>query len=210
MCQARPTMLRHSNKPRLLRGMTFVEVVVVIALMGIVGMSLMGAIRYFYRTNAYVLEQTASVDNSRRAITTTLQNLREMTYGDDGSYPLNSAATSTVTFFADVDGDPGVERVRAYVQDGTMYRGITNAAGSPAVYTEQTEQIATIITNIRNAENEPLFRYFDENGTELAVPINLANVASVRMQVKIDLNPTRAPNVYTLGGSATLRTILIQ
>jgi prepilin-type N-terminal cleavage/methylation domain-containing protein len=190
------------------RGMTLPEVLVVVALIAVVGLALLGAIQYFYRANAYVLEQAAATDNARRAIATTMQNLREATYGDDGSYPLGSAATSTVTFYADVDNDQSVERIRIYLSDSTLYRGITNSAGNPATYSGQTETTATIITNVRNTASEPVFTYFDADGAQLsATSTDSADVRTVKANVRIDLNPLRAPNLFSLSGTASLRNI---
>lgn len=188
--------------------MTLAEMLVVIALLATVGLALSGAIQYFYRGNAYVLEQAAATDNARRAISTTLQNLREASYGDDGSFPIASAATSSVTFYADVDGDQSVERIRIYLSGTTLYRAITNSGGNPATYVGQTEQTATIISDVRNTATEPIFTYYDAEGTQLATASpNAADVRSIGARVKIDLNPLRAPNIFTLTGSATLRNL---
>lgn len=191
------------------RGFSLPETIVILAILVVVGLALSSAIQFFYRGNAFVLEQTAAVEIARRGVTVGLQNLREASYGDDGSYPITSAGTSTVTFYADVDGDAGVERVRLFLENGTFYRGITNAGGNPLSYSGQPEAIDTVTPNVRNTAGEPIFAYTNAEGQTLAYPINTAEVVSVDMQLKIDLNPDRAPNIYTLSGSATIRNLLI-
>ncbi len=190
-----------------LRAFTLVETIVVVALTAIIMMVLASLITYFYKTNEYVIEQTQAVESARISIEHAMADLREASYGADGSYPIASAATSTVTFYANVDNDIAIEKVRYYLSGSTLYRGVTDPAGSPPSYAGQSESTTLVVNNIRNDVTTPLFAYYDANGNQLAYPINLAQVASVQITVLTDVNPTRAPNVYTLTGSATLRNL---
>lgn len=189
------------------RAFTLPEMLVVIAVTATVGVALSIVIVQAYRGNAYVFEAASSVDSARRGLFTALQNLREATYGQDGSYPVAAAATSTVTFYADVDQDGPVERVRIYLSSGTLYRGVTNAAGNPPSYVGQPETIQTVVAHVRNGTSTPLFAYYNGAGSLLVAPIDVSEVAFVTMDIRTDLNPTRAPNVYQLTGSATLRNL---
>jgi len=108
---------------------------------------------------------------------------------------------------ADIDKDGGVERVRFYLANGTFYRGITNSGGNPASYAGQPETVETVATDVRNAAATPIFTYLDANGTELPYPIDLSEVVSVGFRLDVDLNPLRAPNVFTVTGTATLRNL---
>lgn len=191
----------------MMRAFTLAEMLVVIGILSGVGIALSIAITQTYRGNAYVFESAVSVDNARRGISTALQNLRESTYAEDGAYPVAAAATSTVTFYADVDQDGPVEKVRVYLSNGTLYRGVTNAAGNPPSYAGQTEVVQTVIAYVRNNNTSPLFTYYDATGAQLGTPVDVSDVAFVTMDIRVDLNPTRAPNVYALTGSATLRNL---
>ncbi len=190
-----------------MRAFTLPEVLVVIAILSVMGVALSSAIITTYRGNAYVFEAASSVDNARRGLTVTLQNLREATYGEDGAYPVAAAATSTVTFYADVDADGPVERIRVYLSNGTLYRGVTNSGGNPPTYAGQTESTQTVIAYVRNDGATPLFSYYDASGAELAYPVDVSEVAFITMNINVDLNPARAPNLYSLTGSATLRNL---
>jgi hypothetical protein len=188
--------------------MTLVEAVVVVALTVAVGASLLSVIRMFYRNNAYVFEATAAVDSARRGVAVTLSALREASYADDGNYPIASAATSSVTFYSDIDSDGGIERVRVYILNGTLYRVVTNAAGNPPSYTGQTPATTTIAMYVQNSTSTPLFKYYDSSGVQLsATSTDISEIASVSTTLMVDLNPTRAPNVVTMTGSATLRNL---
>lgn len=191
-----------------MRGFTLVEAIVVVAITIVVGGSLLSIIRNFYRGNTYVFEATASVDSARRGLATTLSALREAAYAEDGSYPITAAATSSITFYSDIDTDGGIERVRVYVINGTLYRVVTNAVGSPPSYAGQPPATTTIATYVRNSTSTPLFKYYDSSGVQLSTTSPaLSQIASVAATIMVDLNPNRAPNVLTLTGSATLRNL---
>lgn len=188
------------------RAFTFIETLVVVTVVTVVGLALNMIIQRFYISNAYVLQGTAAVNSARNGVTTLASNLREVTYGDDGAYPLSQAATSSITFYADVDKDGGVERVRVYAIGKTLYRVVTNAAGNPPSYSGQTPATTTIATYVSNGAT-PLFRYYDVNGVELTGTIDTTAVASVFTTLMVDINPQRAPDIYTLTQSATLRNL---
>lgn len=188
-------------------GFTLVETLVVVALSSVVGLALMGMIVYFYKSNAYLLEATSAVDSATRGIDRSLESVREASYGEDGAYPISAAATSSMTFFSDTDSDASVERVRLYVTNGTFYRGVTNAAGNPPSYAGQVESSSIIATYVKNATSTPIFRYYDADGTELTGTIDIGEVRSVRAHLDVDINPLRAPNIFSLERTATLRNL---
>ncbi len=189
------------------RAFTLVETLVVIAITAFMMVALGVLIAYFYRTNGYVLQQTEEVDSARRSVENAVRDLREAAYGADGSYPIEAAATSTVTFYAYVPADTAVDRIRYFLSGNTLYRGTTAPAGAPLSYAGQTEKTTLVIDNIRNGSSTPLFTYYDAQGNELPSPVDVANIASVRITALTDVNPNRAPDVYTLVGSATLRNL---
>lgn len=191
-----------------MRAFTLAETVVVVAIVGVVGVALTGALANFYKQNAYVFESSTSLDNSRRALLTSLGNLREATYGEDGAYPILAAATSSITFHADIDADGPVEKVRLYLANGTFYRAVTNSAGNPPSYTGQPETTATVVAYVKNATSTPIFRFYDSAGTELTSPYSIGDIAQISVRVDTDLNPNRAPDIFTLTGRATLRNLM--
>jgi len=189
------------------RGLTLIETVVTVALTSLVMLALTSIIQYFYRTNMYALEQSRAVNSARTSVEHAMADLREASYGTDGSYPLLSAATSSVVFHADVDTDSAVEKVRYYLSGATLYRGITKAAGSPPSYAGQPETTTLVVDNMRNGTSTPLFSYYGADGSLLDYPLSVAAVTSVHMDAATDVNPNRAPEVYQLSGNATLRNV---
>ena len=171
--------------------------------------ALFSVIRFFYVNNQYVLEATAAVNNGRRGLATSIAYLREASYGDDGSYPVASAATSSVTFYSDTDADGSVEKVKIWAYQNTLYTVITNSGGNPPSYAGQASATTSIVSFLRNGTSTPLFTYYDSSGSQLSTTSTpVSSIATVSMTVQIDLNPNRAPQVFTLFGTATLRNLL--
>lgn len=188
--------------------MTLMELLVTIAILSLVTAAIMGLIQSFYRDNNYLIEETVALANARGGVSDAIRAIREASYGDDGSYPIASAGTSTMTLYADLDQDDAVERVQYSLIGGVLYRAVANAVGSPPVYTLSTQSTTTIATDVRNSATTPLFTYFDSSGIQLSTTTpNIGAITSVQIQLMVDLNPNRAPNVFTLIQSATLRNL---
>ncbi|CAN5764503.1 hypothetical protein BH11PAT2_BH11PAT2_03280 [soil metagenome] len=200
-------MQLHLNSNRS-RGFTLVELLTVISILTVVMLALTSIIRSFYINNEYLLERTASLDSSRRGVSDSITTIREASYGDDGSYPIAEAATSSITVYANVDSDSPVEKVRYYLLGSNFYKTVYEATGTPPVYSATPVSTTTIATYVRNTATTPLFTYYDSSGTQLSTTsTNLASISSVQVSLLVDLNPNRAPNVFTLTQSATLRNI---
>lgn len=198
-------MQHHSHN---MRGFTLVEMLVVIFITGIVGIAINSMVVNFYKTNAYLLEETKAIDSAHRGLSTSFIDLREASYGDDGSYPIRSVSTSSITFFSDVNNDGVVEKIRLYLLNGSFYRGVTESTSTPPTYVGQPEFSTTIANYVRNSTTTPIFRFYDVNGTLISsstVPI--ASIASISTSLMVDLNPLRAPDILILQETATLRNI---
>jgi hypothetical protein len=184
-----------------------IEMLVVIGVLAIVGLAVSGMIAYIYRSNTFLFQQSSATDNARRGVEYALENIREASYGADGSFPIATAATSTITFYADVDNDGTVEKIRYYLSNGTLYRGVTNPAGSPPSYTGQPETSSVVANYVQNGTSTPVFNYYDDTGTLLSTPADVSKVASVSAVIGVDVDLRRAPLTFTLIGSATIRNL---
>ncbi len=132
------------------RGFTLVETIVIVTVTAFIFVTLGILLSYFYKTNAYTIEQSMAVEQARRGVEDAMRYLREASYGADGSYPITNAATSTVTFYANTDADSVIERVTYLLQNGTLYRVVTEPAGNPPSYTGAMST-STITTSVVNA-----------------------------------------------------------
>lgn len=189
------------------RAFTLVETLVIIAATAIVSITLGSLLAYFYKTNSYALEQSTAVEQARRGVENSMSHLREASYGSDGSYPIKSADGSSVVFYANTNNDSVIERVSYTLINGVFYRAVATPTGNPVTYVNPTIATSTIATSVVNNGTTPVFRYFDKDGLELSVPVDISKVASVKTTIVVDVNVNRAPISFTLSGGATLRNL---
>ena len=115
-------------------------------------------------------------------------------------------------YIAFQDSDDVADRVRYFLDPVTLSvkRGVILASGSPPAYTEQ-ESFSTLITDISNGASTPLFDYYDGNYTgsslPLSMPVNILDVRLVKITIKIERDPNRAPELTTLTSQAALRNL---
>lgn len=188
-------------------GFTLIETVVIIAVTALIFVALGALLAYFYKTNTYALEQSTAVGQARKGVEDAMRYLREASYGNDGSYPIASVATSSITFYANIDGDSVIERVTYTLQNGTLYRTAAKPAGSPLSYAGAPVTTSTVAVSVVNTALTPVFRYFDVAGAELSAPVNISKIASVQTTIVVDVNVNRTPVAFTLSGGATLRNV---
>lgn len=187
--------------------MTLIEASVWVAITLSAMLAITTSVQYFYRTNSYTVEQAAAITSAQRGIEGMIKTIREAAYASDGAYPIIALATSSISFYADIDDDPFIERLRFFTQGGALYRGIIDPTGDPPVYTNP-ETISQISEYVRNdAQNVDMFRYYDLNG---ALMTNLADITELRFveaTVIVNINPNRMPNQFTLRSTAALRNL---
>ena len=189
------------------RGITLLETVVWVAIASMVMLAIVNSVQYFYRTNTYAVEQSAAVTSGQRGIDNMIKTMREAAYSSTGAWPIVSMATSSFIFYADVDGDPFIERVRFALVGNNLVRGIIDPSGDPPVYTNP-ETTSIISDNVRNTEQSvAMFQYYNEEGALMTDLSRIAEVRFVEATVVVNVNPMRLPNQFTLRSTAALRNV---
>ena len=169
--------------------------------------AIMSSILYFYRVNTVTINQASSVASAQRGVDTMVRTIREAAFASDGAYPVISLADNQFAFYADVDADAFIEKVRYYLSGTTIVEGIVNPSGDPPVYTG-TEATSVISDYVRNtAENLVMFTYFDEDGAPISNYANIADVRFVTVNIVVDVDTNKLPNPFFLRSSAAMRNL---
>jgi len=171
-----------------------------------------------FAKNAITLNSSAQSSmtamlEGRKILSVMVAELRSAIPSALGSYPIESAATSTIIFFADVDFDSVADRVRYFIDPATksVKRGVVLATGQPPAYDLGSETFSILVTGLSNGTSTALFSYYDGNfaGTSspLSIPVNIPAVRLVRITTKIERDPNKAPEMITLTSQAALRNL---
>lgn len=202
--------MRTLPRYRFFRGFTLVETLVVISIYTIMLLAVTYSIQLLYQHNAYQLAQAEEIDTARQGLTIWVRDAREMTFAEDGSYPLVVATTSRIGFFSDVDRDDMVEYVEYALSSTTLYKYSYNPVGNPLIYSTSTpDTTETLSVFVQNAlQNQPIFSFYNASGTPVMDPQNeISNIRFVKMRIIINIDPIRAPGEFLLEGSATPRNL---
>lgn len=189
------------------RGLTLIEAVVAVGIFSISMSAIISSVIFFYRANTSSLEQSYQIDSARRGIEFLVRDLREATYGDDGTYPLSAIASTSITFYSDTDKDAVIERIRYSLQGTQLYRNVLDSSGTPPSYAG-AGATSTVSIHVRNDEEAvPIFRYYDSGGIEITDYVQVDEVRSIIIDLIVNVQPVRKPEEFTLHSSATLRNL---
>ncbi|MDP3646016.1 MAG: type II secretion system protein [bacterium] len=189
------------------RGMTLLETLVWVSITSMIMLAITQSIQAFYRTNTYATEQGAAITSAQRGIESGIKTMREAAYSSNGAWPIISMASSSFSFYADIDEDPFVERIRFFIQGGSLMRGVIDPSGDPPVYTNP-ETLSSVSDYVRNNEKDvAMFQYYDVNGNLMTDLTKIAEVRFVQTTVVVNINPDRLPNQFTLRSTAALRNL---
>lgn len=193
------------------RGMTLVETLVALSIF----IAIMAAVVTF-QVNVFSYQKSVSssfttAQDAQVLLKIIMRELRSMSPSANGAYPLASMATSSVSFFSDINSDGKVEKVSYVLIDNTLYKTVIVPSGSPAVYTSTAQSTTTLVTNVRNSVSLPVFQYYDENydGTtsELSLSADITLVRSIKITLNLDVDPNRSPLPISYSAQIQIRNL---
>lgn len=194
--------------------MTLAEIVVVVAILGLIMLAVTAFQKNIIVQNKFANDALSSAQDARIILRTMTRELRATSPGSNGAYAIAQAATNTLTFFSDTDGDGLKEQIRYYIATTTpptLKRGSIKPTGSPSVYNPASEVISTLAYNIKNGTSVALFEYFDSTyaGTSspLTQPVTVTNIHLVRINLMIDADANRSPIPRTFTSQVHLRNL---
>lgn len=191
------------------KGLSMVETIVVIALFSILSLAVSESVASFYRLNAYTLEQAYQVDHARNGVKQLVRDLREMTFADNGTFPLVIMEESEIGFYSDIDRDDSVEYIEYELVGTTLEKRIFNATGTPSVYDfSAPETTLTISEYVQNdIQAIPIFVYYDGMGNPASATTTITDIVYAEISIIVNIDPIRNPGEYMLRSSASFRNL---
>lgn len=117
-----------------------------------------------------------------------------------GHYPLEEANKDSFIFYSDIDGDNLRERIRYFLEEKTLKRGVIKPTGQPLSYNSTNEKITKLVHNLVNPNNE-IFTYYDKNydgnNSPLPQPVDILSVRLVKITITVDEDINRPPESIT-------------
>jgi prepilin-type N-terminal cleavage/methylation domain-containing protein len=191
-------------------GFTLVETIMVVSIYTILLLVISTSIYNLYQANGYTIEQSYEIDHARRGLQTWLKDAREMTYADDGTFPIAVIEPHRVGFYSDIDSEPSVEYVEYVMATTTLYKNIYKAAGSPPVYNLVTPyRVETLSEYVQNlTQSTSTFMYLDTNGVQLTATSSLlTDVRYLEARVIVNIDPLKSPGEFLLRSGVAPRNL---
>lgn len=194
-----------------LRGMSFVEMIIVVAMFSLLMITIGNSVSNLYKANAYTFQQAYQVSNARSGVAGMSHDIREMTYGADGSYPLAIMQPNEIGFYSDINNDGVAEYVEYQLATTTsLLRRVYIPTGTPPTYNKATpNETDTLSTYVQNAlQGTSTFMYYDMNGTLATSSTLVTSIRYIKMQAIVNIDPVRNPGEFMLQTSVALRNII--
>lgn len=190
-------------------GMTLIEAVIAIGIYTVLSLAISSSVTDFYKMHAYTLGQANEIENARRGMTQWNRDVKEMTTGADGTFPVAVIEPYRFGYYSDTDQDSRVEYIEYILATTTLTKFSYNPVGIPAVYNfttpDKTEILSLYVRNIELATST--FFYFDNAGNELNSASPIINVRYVKAQIIVNIDPARSPGEFMLKSSVAPRNL---
>lgn len=201
-----------TKKQKNQKGMTIIEILLTVAILGILGAGVLGLQYILSQNQTLVLRNYVSIDQANSNITSLTKELRMASEAEDASFALESLGDNEIIFYSDYDFDGQTERLRYFLDGSSFKRGVIEPTDPPATYPEDSEKIKILTRNVRNA-SEAVFTYYngdwpqDTENNPLSIPVTLSDVKLVKIFLRLNPRSDQPDKDFSLESSASMRML---
>lgn len=195
------------------RGTTLIEVLVVIFIISTIGGAIFSLQSDVFRLNKNLSGMLGAHDDARQTLRKFTSELRTASQSSRGAPAIAQAESTSITFYANIDADALIERIRYFLDGTTLKRGIIKPSGSPLSYDDTaSETFVELVDGIANGATN-IFTYYDgtydgtTNVTPLAFPVTRQNIRLIKIELLIDREPAREPGPTVFTTQVTPRNL---
>jgi type II secretory pathway component PulJ len=198
------------NQQKLISGFSIIEVLVVIFILSLVGVTVATFQKDVFSLNTIISNSLTALDEARRTLKMMTAEIRPLSPSSLGAYPIAEADPTSFIFYSDINSDQLKERVRYFLDGKILKKGVIKPSGTPLTYNSANEIISEAIHDVANGST-PIFNYYDKNydGTTspLTQPVDILSVRLIKITIAIDRDPNRSPGPITLTTQVSMRNL---
>jgi len=193
-------------------GVTLVEIIVAMGIFIIIVIAWNSIIIQSYRSAEFGRQQQEAIRQAQKGIEIMTQEIREASTAENGSYALEKADDNEIIFYSDIDKDVYTERVRYWLDEKSLKKGVVEPTGDPLDYNPANEQ-TKIISNFVNNSTQPLFTYYNEDypydviNNPLPAPARLIDTKLIHIFLRVNIDPSKAPKDFDVESDVQLRNL---
>ena len=194
-------------------GFTIIEAIISVSILIIVMFGVSALLNDIFENSNQELLAMDNIDQARMVSSGFVNEIRNATTGNNGAYQLVEAGTNEIIFYSNYrTSSPTIaNRIRYFISDNNLYKGVIIPTGSPLVYNSSSELIRLVQSDVYNSE-APVFFYYDGDydgiSDALPQPVNINQVRFVKINLMV-LKQTEkgSSNVFSVTTGATIRSI---
>lgn len=198
--------LKNSN---LNRGFTLFELIIGISLLTIIVLLISSFGLDIFESQIIFGSALGIQQEVQQTLKTILPELRSTRTSDNGSYPIFVAASNSLTFYSDANGDGSTEQIRYFLENGILKRGEIPPSGNPAIYNPANEQTKEMV-HLVPAEAPAIFEYFDLGYTgieqPMTQPVNVSEIKHIKVNINVDPG-IAGSSLFNFSAQVTLRNL---
>lgn len=199
------------------KGLTLIEMLVVIAIVSVLGITIAKFQGDVFSFNRYFSTSFSSEDSAQKLLRPMTAEVRSASPSDTGAYPIDSIGDYSFSFYSDIDDDGLKELVKYSITGTTMNKEVTKPTGSPLTYNSANKVTTVFMTGVRNlADSVPMFTYYDSTytgSTGGVVSASTGEVSAIRLigiKIRIDPDINQPPSAIEVVTQVAIRNLKIQ
>jgi len=194
------------------KGFSLIEIIIVVAIAATLVLAVSGLGGNVNGLNNLVSQELQSKSDINQTLQILTTEIRSASAAQNGAYPIESAASSSLVFYSDIDKDGSAERVRYFYGTSTIWKGMVQPTGTPAMYPTATEVVIDLVDNvIPPTTSTPLFTYYGASytGTQapLAAPVAVSAIRLVGISFYSDVQPSQSPGAQYFSSLVDVRNL---
>ena len=192
-------------------GLTFAELLISITIMTLIIYVSSTFQKDIFSMN-YTLQSSLNAQlDARHLVKVMVAELRKTTQSSTGTYPIELASSTGITFYSDVENNGTIDKVRYFLNGSTISKGVTTPTGNPLTYNPANEVLTTLISSVVASSTNQIFAYYPSTYTgttsPLSFPVDISSIRLVKITIIIDQDPNRSPTQIIVISSVNLRNL---
>jgi prepilin-type N-terminal cleavage/methylation domain-containing protein len=189
-------------------GFTVVEMIVAMFILTIIGTAVVNFQLDIFSLNKINSSNLVIQESARLVLKNISSEIRSMSPSSIGAYNIDQAATSSLTFYSNIDSDPSIEKIRYFLSGTTLKKGVTKPVSN--IYNPANETFRDLAQNVANATST-IFSYYDStyDGTSapLSQPIDILKIRLIKVNLVIDQDLLKSPPPLYMTTQVSIRNL---
>ncbi|MBN1168624.1 prepilin-type N-terminal cleavage/methylation domain-containing protein [Candidatus Woesebacteria bacterium] len=205
----RITKKEHKNQA----GFTLIEGLLSIIIIAILGVGVLALQFILSQNQEVVFKSYLSIEEANSSISEFTRQLRTAHPGENGAYAIESVDENEIVFYTDIDFDDETERVRYFLENTTLYRGVTEPTSEPPItYPQENEKVKRLTSIVRNL-TMPVFTYYngdwpsDTTNNPLTLPTDISGIKTVGINLRTNPVANESDKDYVMQSYINIRML---